>query len=217
MTLVFNKTEKNKCNYNKHIEFKIRNPIWINHPDSSIDLSIFNIEPLIKKSNLAGKSIFFKAIDKSFIPIDSIWQTFSFLEEIIMFGYPRGIRDTFNNSPIARTGFTATQPKLDYQSKNEFLIDIAVYKGSSGSPIFLKRERLNKLRNNNIVNLSIKKEYYFVGVLYSGSCYNLKGEKIVFKTIDKLKTNSNSPKILINLGNVIKTTELLGFYSLIFD
>jgi hypothetical protein len=39
--------------------------------------------------------------------------------------------------PILRRGVTATHPKINYLGRSEFLVDVAVYPGSSGSPIFL--------------------------------------------------------------------------------
>ncbi len=53
-----------------------------------------------------------------------------------MVGYPRGLWDQHNNMPIARLGTTATHPLALYQGKREFLVDVAAFQGSSGSPVF---------------------------------------------------------------------------------
>lgn len=49
----------------------------------------------------------------------------SAIEDIIMIGYPDGIWDSINNQPIIRRGITATQPKNNFNGKQEFLIDAA--------------------------------------------------------------------------------------------
>lgn len=57
-----------------------------------------------------------------------------------MIGYPNGLWDSQNNLPIIRRGITATSVKKDYNGKKEFLIDAAVFPGSSGSPVFIFNE-----------------------------------------------------------------------------
>jgi hypothetical protein len=54
-----------------------------------------------------------------------------------MVGYPISLWDSVNNLPLLRRGITATHPKIDYRGKPEFLIDAAVFPGSSGSPVYL--------------------------------------------------------------------------------
>ena len=51
------------------------------------------------------------------------------------------IRDRVNALPILRRGSTATALALDFEGRAEFLIDAAVYPGSSGSPVFVRRRR----------------------------------------------------------------------------
>jgi len=53
----------------------------------------------------------------------------SAIEDIIMIGYPDGIWDSINNQPIIRRGITATQPKNNFNGKQEFLIDAACFPG----------------------------------------------------------------------------------------
>lgn len=59
------------------------------------------------------------------------------VEEVTFIGYPNGIRDPHNLTPIVRRGITATPLELDYGMKPAFLVDGAVFGGSSGSPVFL--------------------------------------------------------------------------------
>jgi hypothetical protein len=54
-----------------------------------------------------------------------------------MVGYPNSIWDRFNNRPIYRKGITGTSIKYRYENKPVFLIDVATFPGSSGSPVFV--------------------------------------------------------------------------------
>jgi len=55
--------------------------------------------------------------------------------EVMFVGYPNGIFDTHNHVPLLRQGVTASHPALTFGGKPEFLIDAAVFPGSSGSPV----------------------------------------------------------------------------------
>ena len=54
-----------------------------------------------------------------------------------MIGYPGGLWDNINNQPVFRKGILATSPQKNFQGRKEFLIDMPVYWGSSGSPVML--------------------------------------------------------------------------------
>jgi len=42
-----------------------------------------------------------------------------------------------NNIPITRKGITATPLQMDFENTASFLVDAAIYNGSSGSPVFV--------------------------------------------------------------------------------
>lgn len=58
-------------------------------------------------------------------------------QQVLFFGYPDKIKDQLHNLPVVRTATLASLPVLDYNGKPEFLIDGQVWKGSSGSPVFV--------------------------------------------------------------------------------
>jgi hypothetical protein len=62
------------------------------------------------------------------------------IEDVTFLGYPSGLVDEQNATPIVRRGITATPFSNDFQGRPEFLIDAGVYPGSSGSPVFLYNE-----------------------------------------------------------------------------
>lgn len=72
------------------------------------------------------------------------------LEEAITIGYPFGIFSDNSTLPLIRKGIISTPLYLKYDNKEEFLVDIFCFKGTSGSPIFLNK-------NNN---------YYLIGIEY---------------------------------------------------
>jgi len=59
------------------------------------------------------------------------------LEEVVFVGYPNNLFDKANLTPIMRRGSTATPVALDYGRRPAFLIDAAVFPGSSGSPVLI--------------------------------------------------------------------------------
>lgn len=64
------------------------------------------------------------------------------LEEVIFVGYPTGHFDRTNSLPIVRRGFAASWMQVPFEGQPMFLIDAAVWPGSSGSPVFCLHERV---------------------------------------------------------------------------
>jgi hypothetical protein len=132
-------------------------------------------------------------------------------EEIYMIGYPRGLWDEINNMPIVRRGITATAPYLDYNGTKEFLIDIAAFGGSSGSPVFQYNESgySDKLGSLNVGAPRL----FLLGILYAGPQYTVGGE--VIKTVPGVSSEKVKSEIPMNLGYVIKSSEILGFKTIL--
>lgn len=133
------------------------------------------------------------------------------LEQIVTVGYPDDIWDSTNNLPVLRRGVTATHPKIDYQGKPEFLIDAAVYPGTSGSPVFLYEYK--ELMLGQELNLG-KDKPRLIGILYGVYSHQQQGE---MKSIPIPTVRSKIPIMDIpnNLGIVIKSTELDAFIPMI--
>ena len=131
----------------------------------------------------------------------------SAMEDIIMIGYPNGLEDSYNNKPIIRKGITSTHLKFDYNGKKEFLIDMACFPGSSGSPIFFCNESSYTQGNATFFGSRCK----LLGLLYGGPQHTSTGS-VVYENIP------TNPKAIIqipnNLGVVVKAVrikELEGF------
>jgi hypothetical protein len=180
---------------------------WISHPDSSVDLCIMPIAPLFQEAKQKGKQVFFKSFDEDLVPTPDDVQGFVALEEVVMIGYPIGIWDSKKNMPVVWRGVTATNVAIDYEGRQEFLIDAACFPGSSGSPVFLFNIGGYSMKTGGFV---IGSRIKLLGVLYAGPQYTAEGELVVVNvpTQKKVMTASQIP---INLGICVKAKRLLEF------
>lgn len=185
------------------------------HPDDSIDLCLLVINDLIEQARANGIDPYFKAITTDFSISNFNIQELTPVEDIVMIGYPIGLIDEVNNKPVVRKGITATDIRLDYNGRKEFLIDAACFHGSSGSPVFLRKMGLSKEDIDNGFSIRLHPTYAFLGVLYAGPVEKVDG-KIKIKTIP---TSTQMPysehKHTINLGFVIKSEKVVELFSLI--
>jgi hypothetical protein len=55
---------------------------------------------------------------------------------VTLVGYPYGYADTVNALPIWKTGNIASEPKIDFDGKPLFVVDVSAFPGMSGSPTF---------------------------------------------------------------------------------
>lgn len=186
----------------QYFDFDIPNfkNLFISHPDESIDLCAMPLGPILSDlEHMYNKKLFFIALDSSII---ASLNTLSVVEDVLMVGYPNGIWDEVNNKPIFRKGITATHPRFNYNGKREFLIDIACFPGSSGSPVFIYNENGYIDKNNLSYNLGSTR-LLFAGVMMGGHEYFI-------STIDDTGYDSNVyTKIPNNLGVVIKSDTLI--------
>jgi hypothetical protein len=132
-----------------------------------------------------------------------------------MVGYPIGLWDEINNLPIFRRGITATHPSVDFKGKKEFLIDVAAFPGSSGSPVLLLNASgiyYDKKQNTNIIGHRV----VFLGVLHAGPQMTTQGE-IVIRDIPTNRQVFTQIPLMINLGYVIRASEVLNLSQYITD
>ena len=136
---------------------------------------------------------------------------FSRIEDITVVGYPDGIWDAFNNMPITRRGITATPIQMDFENKPRFLIDAAIYGGSSGSPVFVFNQgSYSKPDGGLYAGTRLK----LVGVVYAVAQHKVTGE-LEIVDIPAAKTPIANTLIPNNLGVVIQARELLDFEKML--
>jgi hypothetical protein len=192
------------------IKFMNFEKMWHSHPDPQIDLVAMPINPLLVQAEKNNLPLFFIPLGEDLMLSKSELSELTAVEDILMVGYPIGIWDKFNNAPVFRQGITATHPAKDYNGKKEFMVDIACFPGSSGSPVFLFNLGSYAKKGGGTV---LGTRFKFLGVLYGGPQYTATGEiKIVEVPTKHIPIVKSS--IPINLGIVIKSEMILDFKEL---
>jgi S1-C subfamily serine protease len=134
------RTPSNEPDYGNIVDVTLdlqQQPRIILHPDPDVDLAIIIVSDLLNKYQSESMPIYVVGADESVIASSDDLKKFQPLEDILVVGYPDGISDTANNIPIFRRGITATPVYMKFNDKKQFMIDAAIYHGSSGSPVFL--------------------------------------------------------------------------------
>jgi len=187
---------------------------WIRHPDTNIDLAVMPIAPILRTLQAQGVKLDSAPINQLLIPNESELAECGVFQEVKFIGYPIGIWDEKNNLPIVRRGMTASDPIVDYNGRTEFLIDAAVFPGSSGSPVYVADEGarlVSEKRGLRFAGPRIK----FLGILYAVHQYTSEG-KVEIVTIPTAFDVKVTTLIPVNLGLVIKSTRLNDF-NRVFD
>lgn len=180
----------------------------IAHPDADVDLCIIPPGGMLDFA-IGDKRPFAVALGEENIPTADDWEGFDSVEGVWMIGCPNGIYDTLNNLPIVRSGITATSPRLLYKGKQEFVVDMACFPGSSGSPIFRAPSpmRFNRKTGNN--DLGGPDRGFLFGILYAGPLITNEGN-IVLTSRPRVEVAS-----MMHLGYAIRSTRLLDFKPII--
>ena len=58
------------------------------------------IAPLLREAENQGISFFYRSLDPELVATDEFSADLTAVEDILMVGYPNGIWDSYNNSPI---------------------------------------------------------------------------------------------------------------------
>ncbi|MEM3064875.1 MAG: serine protease [Candidatus Nitrosotenuis sp.] len=173
------------------------------HPNKEIDVAIMPFVPileLIKKD----QEIFYRNIPSTLIPLEDKVKELDALEDVIFIGYPEGIWDSKNKLPVIRKGITATPVQIDYEGKKQFLIDAAVFPGSSGSPVFLYNTGSYSDKRGGLVMSS---RYYLLGIV-AESFVKTEENLIKIRPIPTNQLISTSTQML-NLGIVFKSQVII--------
>lgn len=210
-SFVFNLADENHrpkyCGNNIEIKIEKFNELALYHPDNNVDLCILPIGNILSAFDKKDLCPYVQFLQEDMIWDKAMTNFMWPIEDIKMVGYPDGIADEYNNMPIIRTGITATPIKLDYNGKEEFLIDCACFPGSSGSPVFVHKQ------NYRLFGLFNRKNLIFLsGILYAGPQHQTSGEIIMQPIQNKPTPIINIPN---NLGCVIKAYKILDFKPLI--
>jgi len=172
--LKFNLKLNNEPDYGDIVTVNLSNfeLLWIKHPTE--DLAILPLAPIMSAVfQKYKKEIYIKAFSDSDIVTKQKENIFTAIEEVLMVGYPKGFSDSINNLPIVRKGITATPLFLNYNKKDQFLLDIPIYPGSSGSPVVIFNNGVYLDKKSRA--LVIGSRFYFVGIADESKEYAAKG------------------------------------------
>jgi hypothetical protein len=177
---------------------------WIKHPN--VDLAILPINPTIQRINKkTNKTPFYISYTEDIIIAEKLLKEITAIEEVLMIGYPKGFWDKTNNLPIVRKGITATPIYIDYEGKKEFLLDIPIFSGSSGSPIVLFNHGSYSTKQGGI---NVGSRLSLLGINVQSVDYIAGGKLILPPNNPSIQTSTNIP---MNIAVIIKAEKLLDF------
>lgn len=171
---------------------------WFLHPDPAVDLAIIPMRPLEQAARDRGVELYYHVIDSRLVPDEAATRALDALEEVLFVGYPSGVWDQVNLMPILRRGTTATPMAVDFEGRAEFLIDAAVYPGSSGSPVFVYQP--DTLRPTQ----SAGKKFLFAGVV-AAVFFRQEANHLVSVPVPANNHGMVMGSEMIDLGLVIKS------------
>ena len=145
----------------------------IGHPDPSVDLAIMPVGPLLSDLKNRGLEPFVLFLDQSTCVTSDRVDTLNAATDVIMVGFPNGLMDEANNLPVVRRGSLATPYRANYAGKRDFVIDIAAFGGSSGSPVFAFFNGMEATPQGMMMG---GQSFYLIGVLHSGPVLNAEGQ-----------------------------------------
>jgi V8-like Glu-specific endopeptidase len=161
--------------------------------DKNNDLALLPIAPILNQFSNTGKQVFYRTIDSNMVPDEKKVNQLGAIEDVTFIGYPSGIYDAYNSTPLVRRGITASPIWNDFKGESCFLIDAGVYPGSSGSPVFI----YNQGSYGSDLGLAIGTRLLFIGVI----------------TDTMIGKSSNQNNFFLGLGKVVKSTLLRKFVN----
>lgn len=195
------------------VEMAIERCVVIDHPSPEVDLCAILLGPFmdVVKAKTGQQTGLMCPNPDMMATADEV-AALRPLDSIVMIGYPNGLWDDENNQPISRRGFLATRPALDFQGRPEFLVDLACFPGSSGSPVYIHDIGSYLGPDGNTV---LGGRQRLLGVLYAVPIYDAEGElQPVPVPTSGVFTSTEMP---LHLGFVIKAHEVLALDAPIKD
>lgn len=179
---------------------------WVFHPDDKVDLCVMPVGPLFNTARDQGKTFFYRSFGRADVATANVLTDLLGMDAVTMIGYPNGIWDEVNNYPVFRRGVTATHPKNDWNGDPVFLVDLACFPGSSGSPVLLTDFGMVVPRTGGVKMGGTRIK--LLGILYAGPQYTASGD---IQIVDVPVVNKPVVKTMIpnNLGIVVKAAKLL--------
>ncbi|MCD2513258.1 trypsin-like peptidase domain-containing protein [Comamonas endophytica] len=191
----------------KYVDFSvpISMDILIPHPDPDPDVDLVLIDVTIPIGiYLASRKLRIASLDRSWLPKKGD-RALRSIEPLKIIGYPIGMWDEHNNMPIARSGSTATHPLASFNGDRNFLVDGAVFAGSSGSPVFGYESPMYLIPNGGFTPGT---KAVLLGILWGVMEADTLGEMVIDQ-IPAAKRRSPQLKTSLHLGVALHADRLL--------
>ncbi|OEH84282.1 hypothetical protein BHU72_10735 [Desulfuribacillus stibiiarsenatis] len=153
--------ENNSPVKGKKIRVEFDSSVIANGKLENLDLIAIPIASTLNDLKQKNTPAFYRSITPEIVPSRKQIEELAAIEEITFIGYPSGLYDSYNVSPIVRRGITATPMWNKFKGEECFLIDAGVFPGSSGSPVFL----YNQGSYATDSGITIGTRILFIGVL----------------------------------------------------
>ena len=137
---------------------------WFMPEDPTVDIAVMPLAGVIRELAKRSWEVYYRGVSPEMSLGSGNEGDVDAIEEILLIGYPSGIFDVKNFTPVARRGITATPLSIDYAGKPQFLIDASVFPGSSGSPVFLVDKGMYSDREGRV---KIGNRIIFLGMVSS--------------------------------------------------
>lgn len=171
---------------------------WVGHPDPDVDVAALFFDPILEQLAALEAPAFYRAFTPNLLLSRDAMNELDSIEQVTFVGYPNGIFDTHSMSPIARRGHTATPIFNDYDGAPAFLIDAAVFPGSSGSPVVLFDHTYTDRRGT----LHVGSRFALLGILAAVHTRRVSGE------IEMVRRAVAAFDDVLNLGIVFKASAI---------
>lgn len=109
---------------------------WHGHPDPRVDVAVFPLSWELDVIKKAGVEPYLMELSSTMMISESEIERAEPFQPVLFVGYPNGLFDEVNYTPIFRQGTLATPLQFDFSGTPSFLIDASVFPGSSGSPVY---------------------------------------------------------------------------------
>lgn len=170
--------------------------IITNNRLGNLDLIAIPLAGTLNDFQQRGFTLFYRTVDQRMIPKIEQTEELAAIEDITFIGYPSGLYDAVNKTPIIRKGITATPIWNEYNGNPVFLIDAGVFPGSSGSPVFIFNQGSYPTHDG----ISIGNRLLFVGVI-----------------AETMIANEKEGKKYLDLGVVINSQAMLREVNLFIN
>ena len=209
LTFTIEQTNKDDFTVHETVHINSLQSFIMYHPDPNVDLAIILLSTIINNLQQQGKVPLIVYLNKDNIPKEHEIRNLFAIEDVIVIGYPNGLWDTTNNLPIIRKGITATDIRKNFCNEAKFLIDCAIYPGSSGSPVFVYNQGSYATEKGTVIG----SRAIFVGV--NAEVYTNPSLGQVLPQQIQTENNGVMVRVPNNLGVIIKSHKVLDFEEIL--